>query len=85
MQLICPSQTKTQIIYLKLSMIQKLVHIQLYCIAQQKLQILDNRMYVARGCNTNINTTIYLVRRLQIERRRITMSGTLKNDKTGTV
>jgi len=28
------------------------------------------------------NTTSDLVRRLQIERRRITMSGTLKNDKT---
>jgi len=31
-----------------------------------------------------INTTIDLVRRLQIRRRRQTMSGTLKNDKTGT-
>jgi len=35
--------------------------------------------------HTNTNTTIDLVRRLQIEQRRITMSGTLKNDKTGTV
>jgi len=38
--------------------------------------------------NINTNTTIDLVHRVQIERRRITMSGTLKNDKndkTGTV
>jgi len=35
--------------------------------------------------NTITNTRIDLVRRLQIERRHITMSGTLKNHKTGTV
>jgi len=34
---------------------------------------------------TITTTTIDLVRRLQIEQRRITMSGTLKENKTGTV
>jgi len=43
------------------------------------------RTYMIRTQNTNANTAIDLVRRLQIERRRITLSGTLKNDKTGTV
>jgi len=33
----------------------------------------------------NTNTTIDLVRHLQIERRRTTMLGTLKNDKNGKV
>jgi len=42
-------------------------------------------MYGGLNTKTNTNTPIDLVRRLQIERRRITMSDTLKNDKTGTV
>jgi len=49
------------------------------------LKIADYMVSGSKFINTNTNTTIDLVRRLQIERRRITMSGTLKNDKTGTV
>jgi len=47
--------------------------------------IIDNNIYLPFYTITNTNTTIDLVRRLQIERRRITISDTLKNDKTGTI